>query len=116
VLSSAPFCDACSRYMSKRGHFERYSADPHSISALKKDFKELASSGRVQAAVGRHAEFGAPKSERAHRAMAQLRVHHCGNCSTTRLALATKLFDGKKEWKQVGEELVFDSQEPVTLG
>ncbi len=79
-LLAQPYCEACSRYMSKKGKQTRYTEDEDAFTALRGQIGELAETGKCQEAIDAHATFGTPKATKNAVIQSRFEVRYCHGC------------------------------------
>ena len=57
-LASAPYCQQCAHYLAKRGHQQRFSADPEQFGMMVHTFFVYITQGRFHTALRYHAMWG----------------------------------------------------------
>ena len=74
-LESQPFCETCSRYLTRKGRLMRYTADAEGLQSSVTQIFELVGAGSVAKAIDTHRNFGSA----AHGKNDHLRPHsRCG--------------------------------------
>jgi hypothetical protein len=101
-LTSLPYCDRCSRYLTKKGKQERFSTDVESMQSNVSDVRSWLGAGEAGAAAKAHASFGRPDEPIGTPLRSTFAVYYCTKCSRHWVGFAVERKDGES-WKEIEE-------------
>ncbi len=87
LTRSAPYCQACSRYMKKQGSQIRYFARFEQMAAGFADFQDAAADGQMAKAVNRHAASGLRQADASTGYALQIKFRDCPRCGQQHIEL-----------------------------
>lgn len=113
-LTSKPYCEKCSRYLSAKGKQVRYAAEPEPFQQNTTEVLQYIGEGDMTSAVEHHKAFGREKQEKNH-LRSTITVRSCKKCGQHWAKFAVAKIDGN-EWKDIPElEVAGFTDQQVTL-
>jgi hypothetical protein len=101
-LSSLPYCDKCSRYLSGRAKQERYAGDPGAFVQMVKELAMAVDAGRLQEAINQHAAIAEKKHQKELHLKSTLKLRKCRGCGKHWLGFSAGKWTGR-DWKDINE-------------
>ncbi|HUY15469.1 MAG TPA: hypothetical protein VMX16_17840 [Terriglobia bacterium] len=101
-LVSQPYCEKCSRYLSRKGKQVRYTGDGGGLQAATARVFEFLKSDAIASAIQQYKEFGTPQHQKENHLRSVVEVRYCKKCSKHWV----KFFVEKKSgdnWKEISE-------------
>ena len=111
-LNDQPYCDSCSRYLSRKGKQQRHTADPDALQATATTINQQLAAGDVTAAMASHAAFGQESEGRDQYLRSNLDLRVCNGCNRHWLKFSVEKQSGKN-WKEIRELTVSNFVEGV---
>lgn len=100
-LSSLPYCDRCSRYLSGRAKQERFAGDPDAFAQMVEQLATAIDAGRPQEAINQHAAGEAKHRKELH-LKSILKLRKCRGCGTNWLGFSAHKWTGSN-WKDLNK-------------
>jgi hypothetical protein len=100
-LVSQPYCEKCSRYLSRKGKQIRYTGSPEGLQTATERIFEDMKTDAVASAIQQHREFGTPSYQKdAHPLRSVFEVRHCKNCGKHWVKFSVEKRSGDN-WKAI---------------
>lgn len=114
-LESQAYCEACSRYLTRKGRLMRYTADAEGLQASVAQIFDLVGAGSVVTAIETHKNFGSATHGKNDHLRSMFEVRHCKKCHQHWVKFSVEKQSGN-DWKEISELSVSGfTQEVVSL-
>ena len=104
-LTSQPYCEKCSRYLSGKGSQIRYTGDGDGLQATAAQVLADISNGAIASAVERQRDFGTPDHQKDNHLRTMFTVRHCKKCGQHWVKFTVEKKSGDN-WKEIPEVTV----------
>ena len=102
TLVSQPYCQSCSRYLSKKGKQTRFTSDADSLKAIVRGLVSVPPSGDLQQGIDAHANHGTAHGSGYDRFRSSIEIRFCKKCGQHWLGFGVQK-EARGAWRDVNE-------------
>lgn len=102
VLESQPYCERCSRYLTRKGRLMRYTGDADGLQGSVHKIFELVGGGAVADAIAVHRGFGTSSHQKDDHLRSIFEVRHCKKCARHWVKFSVEKQSGN-DWKEISD-------------